>query len=60
MKEKLKEILKNGLQKVEELVDLKALDEVRVKFLGKTGELTQILRGMKDVPAEERKEVGIF
>lgn len=58
MKDKLKEILKNGLQKVEELVDLKALDEVRVKFLGKTGELTQILRGMKDVPAEDRKEVG--
>ena len=38
--------------------DLKDLDEIRVKILGKTGELTQILRGMKDVAPQDRKEIG--
>ncbi len=58
MKEKLEEILKEGLTEIERANDLKSLDEVRVKFLGKQGALTSILRNMKEVPQEERKEVG--
>ena len=59
MNEKLDEILKNGLEEIEKCTDLKALDEVRVKFLGKQGELTAILRNMKEIPPEERKIVGM-
>ncbi len=58
MKEQLEQILKAGLGEIEGAPDLRALDDVRVKFLGKTGALTQILRGMKDVAPEERREVG--
>lgn len=58
MKEQLEKILKSGLEEIETAQDLKGLDEIRVKYLGKAGELTQILRGMKDVPADQRKEVG--
>lgn len=58
MKEQLEKILNSGLAEIEESQDLKTLDEIRVKYLGKAGELTQILRGMKDVPADQRKEVG--
>ncbi len=58
MKEKLKQIEQNVLSEIQIVEDLKKLDEIRVKYLGKTGELTQILRGMKDVPAEDRREVG--
>ena len=58
MKEKLEEILSDGLKDVETAQDLRVLDEVRVKYLGKAGELTQILRGMKDVAPEDRKVVG--
>ena len=58
MKEKLEEILKEGLTEIERANDLKSLDEVRVKFLGKQGALMSILRNMKEVPQEERKEVG--
>lgn len=58
MKEQLEKILKSGLEEIELSQDLKSLDEIRVKYLGKAGALTQILRGMKDVPAENRKEVG--
>jgi len=58
MKQKLEEILKNGVEEIVSASDLKVLDELRVKYLGKAGVLTQILRGMKDVPAEDRREVG--
>ncbi len=58
MKEKLEGILKKAKAEIENIQTLALLDEVRVKFLGKTGELTQILRGMKDVPAEQRREIG--
>ncbi|OGO84606.1 MAG: phenylalanine--tRNA ligase subunit alpha [Clostridiales bacterium GWE2_32_10] len=50
---KLKTI--SDLQKVE---DLKALEDIKVKVLGKKGELTEILRGMKDLSSEERPVVG--
>ena len=59
MNEKLDEILKNGLEEIEKCTDLKALDAVRVRFLGKQGELTAILRNMKEIPPEERKNVGM-
>lgn len=58
MKQKLEIILKNGLEEISSAGDLKILDDVRVKYLGKTGELTQILRGMKDVAPADRKEIG--
>lgn len=58
MKEQLESILKRGIEEIESSNDLKMLDDVRVKYLGKAGELTQILRGMKDVPVENRKEIG--
>ncbi len=32
------------------------LNDVRVKFLGKKGELTAVLKGMKDVAPEEQTE----
>ena len=55
---KLEQIKENALKEINALGGLKELDEVRVKYLGKTGELTTILRGMKDVPAEDRREIG--
>ena len=58
MKEKLEGIKKQVEQKVEEIKDLHALNDLRVKVLGKKGELTEILRGMKDLTPEERPVVG--
>ncbi len=58
MKQKLAQILENSTKEIELAQDLKILDEIRIKYCGKSGELTQILRGMKDIPAEERKEIG--
>lgn len=60
MKEKLEQILKDAQSEIEKCDDVKSLDEVRVKYLGKQGELTSILRNMKEIPPEERKMVGML
>ena len=38
--------------------DLAALDAVRVRFLGKKGELTERLKGLSALPADERPAAG--
>ena len=58
MKEQLEAIAKKAFEELAQSQDLKALDAVRVKYLGKKGELTAILKGMKDVAPEERPKVG--
>ena len=58
MKEKLQAIEAGALAEIAQAADLKALDAARVKYLGKKGELTAILRGMGALSAEERPLVG--
>lgn len=58
MKEKLELIKKNALEQIEKVVSKEELEEIRIKFLGKKGELTQILRGMGGLSKEERPLVG--
>lgn len=58
MKEKLKELQELALSKIETVKTSSELEEIRVKFLGKKGELTTILRGMGGLSPEERPIVG--
>ena len=58
MKEKLEAIRNQAKERIEDIKDLQALSELKVKILGKKGELTEILRGMKDLSPEERPVVG--
>ena len=58
MKEKLETIKKQAKERIEEIKDLQALNELKVKILGKKGELTEILRVMKDLSPEERPIIG--
>ncbi len=58
MKEKLQVIKEQALAKISEATGLDALNDIRVAYLGKKGELTEVLKGMKDVPAEDRPMVG--
>ena len=53
IKEKAEELLKNAK-------DSKILNDLKVEFLGKKGELTSVLRGMKELSAEERPKIGEF
>ncbi len=58
MNEKLSEIRERALKEIENAGGLDRLNEVRVAFLGKKGELTAVLKGMKDLSPEERPVVG--
>lgn len=58
MREKLVKIKSQADEAVQKAVDLNELNEVRVKFLGKKGALTQVLRGMGGLSAEERPVIG--
>lgn len=58
MKEKLEKIRQEAIKAIQESEELAKLNEVRVNFLGKKGELTAVLKGMKDVTPEERPMVG--
>lgn len=58
MKEKLKAIVDEALEKIAASEELEKLNDIRVAFLGKKGELTEILKSMKDVAPEERPAVG--
>ena len=58
MKEKIEEIKLIAKESIDNANDLKSLDEIRVKYLGKKGELTAILRGMGAVSPEERPILG--
>ena len=58
MKEKLEQIKANAMREIQNSDGLAKLNDVRVAFLGKKGELTAVLKGMKDVLPEERPMVG--
>ena len=58
MQEKINEIREKALAELKAVSDSKALDEIRVRVLGKKGELTGILRGMGQVAAELRPKIG--
>ena len=58
MKEKLQSIREEALKQIQSADVPEKLNDVRVRFLGKKGELTAVLKGMKDVAAEERPKVG--
>ena len=60
MKEQIEKIRQEALTAIANAEDAKQLDEAKVKYLGKKGELTAVLRGMGALSAEERPVIGSF
>ena len=58
MKQKLEEIKAAAISVLQSASDIDALEEARIKFLGKKGELTAVLKGMGALSAEERPKIG--
>lgn len=58
MKAKLEQMKAEAVREIQNSDGLAKLNEVRVAFLGKKGQLTAVLKGMKDVLPEERPIVG--
>lgn len=58
MKDKLKKIMDDAISQIDNSEQLEKLNEIKVAFLGKKGELTSVLKSMKDVAPEDRPKVG--
>lgn len=58
MKDKLQRIKEEAFKQIQNSDALEKLNEVRVAFLGKKGELTAVLKSMKDVAPEDKPMVG--
>ncbi len=58
LNEQLEKIKNEALDAIHAVGDLDGLNEVRVKYLGKKGELTAVLKSLKDVAPEDRPKVG--
>ena len=58
MKEKLEALREQALRELEDLHTPKDLEEFRIRVMGKKGSLTEVLRGMGSLPADERPKVG--
>ena len=58
MKERLQKIREEAIAKIKASQNLEALNDVRVSILGKKGELTALLKSMKEVAPEDRPAFG--
>ena len=58
MIDRLQTLLKEAKETIQAVGDLKALEEIRVKYLGKSGLVTEFMKGLGQVPAEKRPEMG--
>lgn len=58
MQKKLENILNEAKEMLNSVTDSKAIEDARIKYLGKKGELTSILRSMGGLDPEERKIIG--
>ena len=58
MKEQIENMKQKAMEQIAKSEDAQALNDVRVQYLGKKGELTAVLRGMGALSAEERPIIG--
>ncbi len=60
MQDKIAKLIEECKTSVEKMTDIKSLSELKVKYLGKSGIVTDLLKGLKDYPKEERPQIGKF
>lgn len=60
MKELLQKLYDQAQSEIQKAPDLSALKEVEVKYLGRSGEITLLLKGIKDLSDEEKRTFGQF
>ena len=58
MEESVKKLTDDTLSAIQATQSVVELNDIRVRILGKSGELTALLKGMKDLPPEKRPEAG--
>lgn len=58
MNDKLEKIVSDAMSQINSSDRLDKLNDIKTSFLGKKGELTAVLKGMKDVAPEDRPKIG--
>ncbi len=60
MRDKIKQVFEsfNNSMKERAMLNKQNLIDLKIRFLGKQGELTALLKGLKDVPADQKSEIG--
>ena len=58
MREKINAMIEKATQLIQDAAELGSINELKVQYLGKSGEVTSLLKGMKDVPNEQKPEIG--
>lgn len=58
MKEKLAKIKQEAIDRIKNATSMENLNELKVAYLGKKGQMTEVLKGMKDVDAADRPMIG--
>ena len=59
MKEKIEQLKMEFDRVIHEHNSMEEIDELRVAYLGKKGKVTELMQGLKDVAATERRDMGI-
>lgn len=60
MKERLEQIKKSGLEKIENAKNVSELEQIRKDLLGKKSELSEVLKSMSSLSIEDKKTVGML
>lgn len=58
MQDKINEIEKSIDEAVKDVESSKTLQEIKMRFLGKTGEISSLMKNLRDVPPEQRPSIG--
>lgn len=58
LKESLLQMKDEVLMRIDSATSVDEVDKIRVEFLGKKGKITEVLKGLKDLSVDEKKEVG--
>ena len=58
LNEKIEKIKKEALEEIAAAISIEVATELRIKYLGRKSEFTEILKGLKDLSAEEKKTIG--
>jgi len=60
MRDKIERIRREFQSRISDVRDIRSLRDLRLKFLGRKGALTEVLRRLKDLSLEAKKEIGAF
>lgn len=58
MEQQLQQLLKQALESIQQASTQQTLQEIEVRYLGRKGELTAIMKQLKDLSPEEKKKIG--